>query len=77
MTNTDDNNTIYKYLKTLAESQDISLNKVCQAANLSQQNISKKGRNNTLYYTDIVKLLSALHYHIEIKPDQPNTNNSK
>jgi len=53
----------------MAADHKISMNQLCAHAGLSATNINHKLQRNSLYFTDVDKLLATLNYHLEIKPE--------
>jgi hypothetical protein len=45
------------------------MNQLCYNAGLSATNINHKLQRDSLYYTDVEKILAAINYHLEIKPE--------
>ena len=53
-------------IKQLALDQNMSINQLCDNVGLSPQNMVQKFRRNSLYYTDVIKLLDGLGYQFQI-----------
>jgi hypothetical protein len=58
--------TIFDTIKRLAEYQNCSISEVCRRADLNKSNIFHKVSRDSLYYTDVEKMLNALGYKIKI-----------
>jgi hypothetical protein len=58
--------TIFDTIKRLAEYQNCSISEVCRRADLNKSNIFHKVSRNSLYFSDVKKMLNALGYEIKI-----------
>jgi hypothetical protein len=45
------------------------MNQLCYNAGLSATNINHKLQRDSLYFSDVEKLLDAINYHLEIVPN--------
>ena len=61
---------IVSILRQMAADNDISMNQLCAKSGLSATNINHKLQRNSLYFTDVEKLLASIGYHFEIIPDK-------
>lgn len=53
-------------IKQLAEDNNTNMAQMCKASNLSHSNIVHKIERNSLYYSDIEKLLDSIGYKLKI-----------
>lgn len=58
--------TIFDTIKRLTEYQNCSISEVCRRADLNKSNIFHKVSRNSLYFSDVKKMLNALGYEIKI-----------
>lgn len=61
---------IVSILRKMAEDNNISMNKLSAESGLSASNINHKLKRNSLYFSDVEKLLASIGYHLEIIPDK-------
>lgn len=57
---------IVTIIKQLAADQNMSINQLCDNVGLSPQNMVQKFKRDSLYYTDVIKLLDGLGYQFQI-----------
>ena len=51
----------------MAADNNISMNQLCVKSGLSATNINHKLQRDSLYFSDVEKLLTSIGYHLEIK----------
>ena len=62
---------IVSIIRQLAIDNNISMNQLCYNAGLSATNINHKLQRDSLYFSDVEKLLASIGYHLKIIPDEP------